>query len=64
MLKPNEIGPRSMIETGICSIILIMDLIIAANIYGSVSILVQMADRRAAKFQARIDNANTAMNDM
>jgi hypothetical protein len=64
MLKPNEIGPRSDSETVICSVILIIDLIVAANIYGSVAVLVQMAGRRSAKFQKQIDNANTAMKDM
>ena len=40
MLKPNEIGPRSNTDTIVCSIILIIDLIVAANIYGSVAVLV------------------------
>ena len=50
MLKPNELGPRSNMETLICSIIIIIDLIVGANIYGSVAILVQMAGRRSAQF--------------
>lgn len=64
MLKPNEIAPRSVTETAVCTVILIFDLIIAANIYGNVAVLVQMANRRNAKFQKQIDNANTAMKDM
>jgi hypothetical protein len=64
MLKPNEIAPRTETETLVCSVILIIDLIVAANIYGSVAVLVQMAGRRSAKFQKQIDNANTAMKDM
>lgn len=64
MLKPNEIGPVSNVETIICTIILIIDLMIAANIYGSVAVLVQMAGRRDARFQKQVDNANTAMHDM
>lgn len=64
MLKPNELGPKSNIETIVCSIMLIIDLIVAANIYGSMAVLVQMAGRRSQKFQKQIDNANTAMKDM
>lgn len=40
MLKPNEIGPRSNEETAICTVMLIIDLIVAANIYGNVAVLV------------------------
>jgi hypothetical protein len=50
MLKPNEIAPTANNEILICSVILIIDLIVAANIYGSVGVLVQMAGRRTAKF--------------
>ena len=64
MMKPNEIGPRTNDDTLVCAIILIIDLIVAANIYGEVAVLVQMAGRRSAKFQRQIDNANTAMKDM
>lgn len=49
MLKPNEIAPRADFETVICTIILIIDLIVAANIYGGVTVLVQMASRRSQK---------------
>lgn len=64
MLKPNEIAPSGNIEILVCCVILVLDLIVAAQIYGQVAVLVQMAGRRTAKFQKQIDNANTAMNDM
>jgi len=64
MLLPNEIGPSTDTEILIVSVILIIDRIVSANIYGSVAVLVQMAGRRTAKFQKQIDNANTAMGDM
>lgn len=50
MLKPNEIAPRADNETIICAVILLIDLIVAANIYGGVTVLVQMAGRRTQKF--------------
>jgi hypothetical protein len=40
MMRPNELGPRSNTETLICGLILVLDLIVAANIYGSVAVLV------------------------
>lgn len=40
MLKPNEMGPRSNAATMIASIMMIIDLIVAANIYGNVAGLV------------------------
>ena len=64
MLKPNEIAPSGDIEILVCCVILVLDLIVAAQVYGNVAVLVQMAGRRQAKFQKQIDNANTAMNDM
>ena len=64
MLKPNEIGPRSNLDTLICCIILIIDLIVAGLLYGNVAGLVLMANRRSAKIQKEIDNANTCMKDM
>lgn len=40
MLKPNEIAPRANSETILCTVILIIDLIIAASVSGSVAVLV------------------------
>ena len=51
MLKPNEIAPRANSETILCTVILIIDLIVAASVSGSVAVLVQMANRRANKFE-------------
>jgi hypothetical protein len=64
MLKPNEIGPRTDIDTLVCALWLIIDLIVSAQIYGSVAVLVQMSGRRAAAFQQDVDFANTAMKDL
>jgi len=50
MIKGNEIGPRTNLEILSCAFILIFDLIVAGNIFGSVSVLVQMRNRRSAAF--------------
>lgn len=63
-IKGNEIGPRSLTETVVCSFILIFDLIVAGNIFGNVSVLVQMSNRKAKEFQNQVDNANTSMKNM
>jgi hypothetical protein len=39
-VKGNEIGPRSSTEILLCSVILILDLIVAGNIFGRVAVLV------------------------
>lgn len=64
MIKGNEIGPRSQIEIVVCSFILIFDLIVAGNIFGNVSVLVQMSNRKAQSFQSQIDTANGSMKNM
>ena len=64
MLKPNEVGPRSNMETMTCAVIMIMDLSISGLIFGNVAVYVQMAQHRNAKLQKDIDNANNAMKDM
>lgn len=51
MMKGNELGPRSTIEITIGTIILLVDLIVAGNIFGSVAVLVQMSNRKAALFE-------------
>ena len=42
----NEVGPRTDAELTIVSFLLIIDLIIAANIFGEVAVLVLAANRR------------------
>ena len=48
MLKPNEMGPRGDIDTLVCTVMLLIDLIIGGMIYGNMAGLVQMAGRRSA----------------
>jgi hypothetical protein len=44
--KGNETGPRTDTELIFFNIVLTIDLIIAANIFGNVAVLVQAANRR------------------
>ena len=55
MTAGNEVGPRTDAEVALVTIILIIDLIVAANIFGEVAVLVMAANRRSAAFQAKID---------
>lgn len=64
MIKGNEIGPRTEMEVLLCAFILIFDLIVAGNIFGNVSVLVQMSNRKSTSFQNQIDNANQSMKNM
>jgi hypothetical protein len=48
MLKGNELGPRTNGEMLAGTIILIIDIIIAGNIFGRVAVLVQMSNRKSA----------------
>ena len=53
--KGNEIGPRTDPEIAIFTLGLVLDLIVAANIFGQVAVLVIAANRRSSAFQAKVD---------
>jgi hypothetical protein len=40
MMKPNELAPRADDETIIATVILIIDLLVAASVSGSIAVLV------------------------
>ena len=63
-MKGNEVGPRANLEILLSSIILIIDLIISGNIFGSVAVLVQMRNRKANELQDQVDIAYTSMQNM
>ena len=64
MIKGNELGPRTDWEVALGTIVLILDLMIIGNILGEVAVLVQAANRRQTAFEAKIDQANAAMQNM
>ena len=51
----NEVGPRTDFEILFITLVLLLDLIIAANLFGEVAVLVMAANRRKTLFQAKID---------
>ena len=46
MIKGNEVGPRTEIELLMSTIIMLVDLIIAGTIFGKITVLVKIANRR------------------
>ena len=50
-LEGNEVGPRSSVEISLAAFILLSDLIVSGNIFGEVSILVQMSNRKSQEFE-------------
>ena len=50
MIKGNELGPRTEEEIILGTCLLLLDLIIAANVFGSVALLVNMSNRKSAYF--------------
>ena len=55
LTKGNESGPRTDLENVIFTLVLVLDLIVAANVFGQVAVLVIAANRRSTAFQAKID---------
>ena len=55
LTKGNESGPRTDLENAIFTLVLVLDLIVAANVFGQVAVLVIAANRRSTAFQAKID---------
>jgi hypothetical protein len=64
MLKGNDMAARTNMEIGIFTCVFLFDLIVAANVFGTVANLVQISNRRINHFQNQIDIANTAMANM
>jgi hypothetical protein len=64
MLKGNEIGPRTLDELPIATVLMLLDLIIAGNIFGKVAVMVSMSNRKSVHFQRQIDASNTSMKNL
>lgn len=61
ILAGNEIGPRTNTEFIFISIMLMVGTFIKANIFGEMTVLIQVVSQKQVKFQSQIDSANTAM---
>ena len=64
MLAGNEVGPRNTESVVFVAIVLIIGAIINANIFGNMAVIIQELNKKASRFQEKIDAANTAMKNM
>lgn len=64
MLNGNEVGSRHVGSLVFVSIILMLGAIVNANIFGNMAVIIQDLNRKASKYQAKIDIANTAMKNL
>ena len=64
MLGGNDIGPRGSFELAFITILLFAGSIINANIFGNIAVLLQQLNRKATKFQEKVENANAAMKNL
>ena len=64
MLAGNEVGPRNTESVVFVAIVLIIGAIINAKIFGNMAVIIQELNKKASRFQEKIDAANTAMKNM
>lgn len=64
LLAGNDIGPRGDFQLIFCVTTLLICAIINANIFGNLAVLVSALNRKATKFQDKLDTVNTAMKNM
>jgi len=64
ILTGNEINPTNHIELIFSSILFIFGALINANIFGTIAVIVTSLNRKAQRFQEKIDVANTSMKNM
>lgn len=64
MLNGNEIGPRKVISLIFVSFVLILGAMVNANIFGNMAVIIQEMNKKAHRFQEKIDIANTAMKNL
>jgi hypothetical protein len=60
----NEIGPRGEYQLLFLSILLMLSAFINANIFGHIIILLQKINKRADKFQEKLDSASQMMKNL
>ncbi|CAI2368538.1 unnamed protein product [Moneuplotes crassus] len=64
MLGGNDIGPRGSFQLAFITSLLFAGAIINANIFGNIAVLLQQLNRKATKFQEKVENANAAMKNL
>jgi hypothetical protein len=64
MLGSNEMGPINIEELLFSTVCLLLVNIINANIFGEISILITVFEKKQTNYQEKLDNANTAMTNL
>jgi len=64
VLAGNDIGPRDEFQMLILTLLLLMSAIINANIFGNIAVLLQQINRKATKFQEKMENASSTMKNL
>ena len=64
LLSGNDVGPRGDFQVAVSTTCIVIGAIINANIFGNMAVLLQGINRKAARFQEKLDTANTAMKNM
>jgi hypothetical protein len=64
MLSGNEIGPRTTLSLVFVSFVIVLGAMVNANIFGNMAVIIQEMNRKAHRFQEKIDIANTAMKNL
>lgn len=64
VLSGNDIGPRDTFELFLLTFLLLTSAIINANIFGNIAVLLQQMNRKATKFQEKMENASSTMKNL
>lgn len=64
VLTGNDVGPRDSFQLAVISFFITVGAIVNANLFGEFAVLISALNRKATKFQERIDIANTAMKNI
>lgn len=64
ILGNNDIGPRGSFQLVFVATLLFAGAIINANIFGNIAVLLQQLNRKATKFQEKVESANAAMKNL
>ena len=64
MLNGGECGPRDTEQLLFACTFILIGAIITANIFGTMAVIVEALNRKEAKFQQKLDLANTSMKNM
>ncbi|CAI2363764.1 unnamed protein product [Moneuplotes crassus] len=64
ILGGNDLGPRGTFQLIFISTVLFGGAIINANIFGNMAVILQQLNKKASKFQEKVENANASMKNL